>query len=320
MNHLSLLIFIIMFSVFGFSQSQEAAKTEIEKKSEKTDTLDAKILKFGPSFEGLLFTSPQAEKDQYEKIKIMLKEIKEEYMRRMLVYIEKTAEQVNNLPGQDAASLEFINYFDTVSARVRNIVYVQEAVNFLNLAVDQLGKIKSALEANKDIDKNDLTVTEKDLYKCRAIFSMFRGNPENLMQAHKDFNFIINSKLSADENETIEIYTHLAGINNRLANINKENITIKRQSLQNVLLYLWKIIELRNKANEELKEFKLKELLKNYYFVVDFNGQDYRDLYRPYMQKIGMDYKGPEAKAGDAPAAAETKPAAGSSEAKPAAQ
>ena len=115
---------------------------------------------------------------------------------------------------------------------------------------------------------------------------------------NKDNNNLVNVT-TLTEDEIIELYTYLSGINHKLAYHNWQNIILRRKCLQQELYYLWNITIMKNKNNEALKEYKLKTLVKDYYHVIDFKGQHFLDLYRPYIAKIGLDFKSPEKNAAE---------------------
>lgn len=257
----------------------------------------AKAQTFSPSFFRLATTDAEVEKNDYGVIKQIISDVENMYLKNILTVMEETKKSVTEKNKTRGDMYEFLSsknfYYDSVAV-ARDNRHLYNGINYLKLALEKFIAIRDALEAN-GFEAKELNEIEYKLKKYNGIFNMFRGEDSNLHIAVRDFEYIIEkaekgAALIDNKNEMIEIHTFLAGCHNELFKKNRGNTVLARKHLQQELFHLRKLVLLKNEGNEKLTEYKLLNLVKEYYDIIDVKSAEYNDLYRTYLEKLGKEY------------------------------
>ena len=283
---------VIMFMIIvGFSQNNKVV--EGQKKTE-ISPLEA-LNSYAPYAKGIEEAEPQLEKEDYEIIKANLKKIEEVELKRIVYKVENLAKELT-----DEVELQKLYSFDLFSRKKKKFYYKNLSRFFRN---DQF--VHKTLIILKNIDKRMTEIEESLIYygntdteikstvyrikKTSGLFKLFLGDLEHIKEAISIFEYLLgineNKIIYAQgENERREIYKLLIGAHRFLYELSSGNHSYyAAYNLQRELFYLWNLTISLTREKEKIKNYKLKKLANHYVKVINFKGENYKSLYKNYL-------------------------------------
>lgn len=294
-------LLVLMSALF----SQNTATSEDKKGSEVTNR---NLSIYGPSFYDLKVTDKNVEMDEYATIKNILKDTEQSYMKRLIVLMDSIKVTIDNKTNYTWEDHEFstsVSYFNQMISTLRGNINLYNGIKYLDVALKKFITIRPAIEAN-GISKEELDLIEFKIKKYHGMFHMFSGITSGYLNAIEDFEYIISKRDSGDplvkeDEHYIEIFTYLAGVRRQMMNLTVGvNTAEARKHLRRELYSLWNLTSLKNKGNDKLIEYKYMKLIKKYYDVLDPDSATYQTLYKPYVDKLALEYVNVEKKASGA--------------------
>jgi hypothetical protein len=251
---------------------------------------------YSPSFHTLKTTEAGMETKDYQMINKIITDVEKLYLKRVITQMEQAKIYLDKRKPFYGKNYQFessVDYYEVASTASRDNNNLYMGVTLLRQAREKFLLIQDALAAN-NIDEKDLITIEYKLKKYNAMFHMFKGEEADIKIAIRDFKYIIDKRIAGKSmtsiEDEIEILTYITGCHHVLYKKHAGNVVLSRYHLQYELYYLWILTEERTKDNEGLKKYKLGNLIKKYYDVVDIRQAAYRDHYKPYFDELAEQY------------------------------
>lgn len=301
-----LLVLVCAFGVLSMGSIYGQDIVEINESREAKDNFK-KIEKYAPSFYSSKIVDGDIERQDYKMIKKIVKDVEEIYLSMIIKFMDAPAEGI-----ETHHRLSYDNtyrfrssrsYYDAIVKHVRYNHHLLRSMSLIQSAYDRYEIIKEAIAVDEN-SKGEAMEIEYKINKLMGILTMFRGSPGNLKKALHHYDHIVSSErgktpLISDREEQIEIYNYLVGVVHELYEKSRGDSMLSTHYLRKELYYLWKLTDLLNTDNESVKEYKYTRLINNYYSIINFEGNNYVTLYKPYVDKIAASYKRIEEKALD---------------------
>lgn len=242
---------------------------------------------------------PEVEKKDYEVVKSIVSNVEAEYMRHLSSLLGKEKADIDRaIQYRTLSAFVFSNsgnYYESVAAVARKRDFMNNAMSELDRAETRFSPIRLTLPL-AGVNENDVKTTDFKMLRIRGILYILRGGIDDFRKAAESFETILTNAKEALNNEDIgEVYTYLVSIYDQIYQYYASSAPQTAiNSMRKELLYIWKLVVLKNGSNEKLRDVKLLELVKTYYAIIDYDGLDYRDLYKPYVEKLGLTYNSVE--------------------------
>ncbi|HMB00966.1 MAG TPA: hypothetical protein VKS21_08260 [Spirochaetota bacterium] len=310
MNSLkNILVFALLTVVFSAGQTNQQLDEKKIKSNYET------IKKFSPNFRELNTIDTFVEKQDYQTIKNIIAEVKSEYLRRVMVYIDVASNELKEKYYRHVDQAVFktdLDLFPIASSMLafnNHLIMGAHKLYRARKAFDKLfeayisGRAELEVLLNAyDIDKNDFNETYLSLLKNNAIFHMFKGDQGNVRYAINNLELLLEVETKGDvtvpSTELASVYKYLCGCYHLIYKDRKANAGMAKKALQKELFYLWKLAVLLNKDQPKLLEVKLMDLIDKYYWIIDTTNYPYKEMYKKYYDKLARTkYKSIEKKA-----------------------
>ncbi len=243
----------------------------------------------------LRLVDPEVEKKDYEIVKKIISNVEAEYMRHLGNLLAKEKDQIDTAIKYRVSS-QFLfsnsgNYYETVSSVARKRDFMNQAFSEILRAEERFLPIRKTLPL-AGVNENEVKTTEFKMLRMRGILSLLRGGVDDLRNATASFETILtNAREALSQDDVAEVYTYLIGTLDQLYQYYASSSPALGISyIRKQLYYVWKLALLKNGSNEKLRDVKLMDLVKIYYTIIDYEGQDFKDLYKPYVDKLGLSY------------------------------
>ena len=187
------------------------------------------------------------------------------------------------------AHFEIANYYNIL--QYEGMMFLKQAYNLLLFLQDKYDNIKGALPY--------VQVSEQEVFDVQVYIKTLQGfclfcmtGKDNLKKALKSLNFLLGdneAKIVYANNKVIQerVFKYFIAIYNVLlkktSNLASFEISDYKASL---LYYKWKLVELLNEENKNLKDYKLLRLAKNYYSYMPIKGNIFDTKYKSYVLKL----------------------------------
>lgn len=261
---------------------------------------------FKPKFDGLIVSDTDGEIKDFEVVAGVVSNITYVKIPTITTYLEHAKKDYDFKNRHNKSEFSYNTtdqYFQVAVNTLKNNRILLDGDNEIRKAKKRFQEIKQAVIAS-DISDEQLKNVEFYLYYYAAYFQMWQGSVKNLEQARMDFEYIV-AQYEQDETfiqdgvDIYSIYSSLAAIYRYLYNNISGNIIKERKYLQMELYYLWQITEHKNEGKEALLDYKIKNLIAKYQDIIDYSGDHFSTIYKPYFDKLGVKYKSLEDRAED---------------------
>lgn len=290
----NLLIYLILLFNLQMLLSQEASDNEatdsrVNTKSEQLTLIQRNTFKYNDynSFTNFQGKTPQDEDYElyrYNWVTNSLKIVEKDLMK---FFFSKLSYNYNKKrKDYDLYSVDFfeINFFSSINFSESSLPYV------MNERLEKIGSIYKqyyegfvALGVSPD-DLEDLIMKEKVL---DSIILYAIGGEKQLKKAISNFEFLLGANvekrvyITKDDNKRT-IYKYLISLYKQIGKYYVRKHDRKEKNIS-LLYYRWKLAELINKDNEELKNFKMAQLVREYYPYMSVDSQIFEQMYKKYV-------------------------------------
>ncbi|MBN8217870.1 MAG: hypothetical protein J0L75_14600 [Spirochaetes bacterium] len=251
---------------------------------------------------------PEVEKRDYEVIKAIISNVENENMRFLFMVLTNERSVIDFHVRRYTQPMAFSNttyYYDSATRTMRKNDYLRQSIGESERAWDRFSVIKSNLIL-AGVPESDVNKTEFRLKRLSGVMMFLDGSPMAVRTAVDKLESIIDQvahgvKDMANNDELAEVYTYLVSASHQVyADTANGDRATALAYLRKELYYLWRYTEMKNAGNEKLKEAKLMEVTRQYYPIMDLEGNQYINVYKPFVEKLGKNYVAP----GSTPAAA----------------
>ncbi len=289
-NCLRLSVVVMFMVIIGFSQDDKVVE---EQKKAEINPLEA-LNPYAPYAKGIDEANPQLEKEDYEIIKANLKKIEEVELKKIIYKVENFAKKLTDeielqkLYLFDLFSRKQKFYYKNLSRFLRNDQFVHKTLIILKKIDKRMTEIEDSLAYYGAVDKEIRNIVYR-IKKISGLFKLFLGDMEHIKEAVTIFEYLLGNNenkiiYAQGEKERREIYKFLIGSHQFLYELSSGNHSYYAvYNLQRELFYLWNLTISLTKENEKIKNYKLKKLANHYVKVINFKGENYKNLYKDYL-------------------------------------
>ena len=191
----------------------------------------------------------------------------------------------------DSTSVKFniFHYYDAL--QYEGLIFLKKAYDLLLFLQDKYDNVKEGLPYFQ-VNEQEMFDIQVQIKMLQGICSFYMTGKNNLKKALGHFSFLLgqnDSKVIYANTKIVQerVFKYFIAIYNVLLNrtSNLTNIEIDDFNA-NLLYYKWKLVELLNQDNEDLKDYKLMRLTKNYYFYMPIKSSIFEKRYKPYVIKL----------------------------------
>jgi len=246
---------------------------------------------------------PEVEKRDYEVIKAILSNVENENMRFLFMVLTNERSVIDFHVRRYTQPMAFSNttyYYDSATRTMRKNDYLRQSIGESERAWDRFSTIKSNLIL-AGVPESDVNRTEFRLKRLSGVMMFLDGSPLAVRTAVDKLESIIDQvahgvKDMGNNDELAEVYTYLVSAAHQVyADTANGDRATALAYLRKELYYLWRYTEMKNAGNEKLKEAKLMEVTRQYYPIMDLEGNHYINVYKPFVEKLGKNYVAPGA-------------------------
>lgn len=250
---------------------------------------------------------PEVEKRDFEVIKAIVSNVENENMRFLFMVLSNERSSIDSQVRRYTQPMAFSNtiyYYESATRTLRKNDYLRLSIAESERAYERFSLIRSNLVL-AGVSAAEVNQVEFRLKRLSGVMMFLDGSPVAVRTAVDKLESIIEqiahgAKDMANNDELAEVYTYLVSACHQvyLDQANGDRATALT-FLRKELLYVWRYTELKNAGNEKLKDAKLMEVTRQYYPIMDLEGNSYIQIYKPYVEKLGKNYAAP----GSVPAA-----------------
>ena len=191
----------------------------------------------------------------------------------------------------DTIGIEFniVDYYSTI--QYEGTIFLTSAYELLLFLQKKYDEIKEGLPYIQ-IPEQEVFDVQVKIKTLEGICLFYLTGENNLKRALSRFNFLLgqnpekvvyaNTKIAQERT-----FKYIIGTYSVLLEKGYNLTTVDRKDYQTRLLYYkWKLVELLNQDNADLKDYKLMRLTKKYYTHMPLKGAIFEEKYKSYVVKL----------------------------------
>ncbi|MBI4975903.1 MAG: hypothetical protein HZC28_00380 [Spirochaetes bacterium] len=283
---------IVLVCAMSFALAVSAfAQTDAKKTNDSSSNIVQSLHRFAPTFPFLRSTDSKNDTKDFEALKKLLDEVRDDYLVRVQIKADKIIEEYKrDHLGQTSNEFEStLNNYNVISRSMEMGPNIRLGLDRIEKGFQIFNYIKPSILVDSS-RSNDVSAVEYRLYLYSGILNLFYGTRYSMMHALKDFSYLVDSGVVPSDEELITVNNYLAGLNYNFALINLSDSVMQRHHLNLMFDNLWDLTELINKADQQKKDYKLMQLVKEYAPIINPFTARFRTKYQTYFDKLGLNY------------------------------
>lgn len=229
----------------------------------------------------------------YSAIQNVMNGLEQDIFRLFYGYAEQKRFIVDHTRQRDfdwrRSEFDLVDYYRVIQHR--SIVFLSSAYDLLIFLQDKYDEVQGGLPY-VGVDEQSSFDLQVQIKTLMGICLFYMWGEDNLKKSLTTFTFLLgqnNTKtVFANTSESQErVFKYIIATYNILleTSVNLSRVE-KDEYRSSVLYYKWKLVDLLNQDNADLKDYKLMRLTKNYYEVMPLDNSIFEEVYRPYVIRL----------------------------------